>query len=309
MSTLAWVDASGRRDPLDLPPGQYAHPRLSPDGQWLAVERLDGGTTDIWLYDVSSTAAERRLTEGGNNRYPVWSSDGAWVVFQSDRDGDGALFRQRADGTGSVERLTMPAEGTEHIPEDWSPATAPAGERFAISVVSEDGVELWMWTPADGASERFGTLRSTAPFDAKFSPDGAWIAYTDRAGGAAIYVQAVASPGTRYQIGRDDELAHHPLWSPDGRRLIYFPGGNAAAVSVEILRTSPSVEFGRPQALPGDGLPLNVTPTSLLNHDVGPDGRFVTVVEGTGRGGEAPADQIVIVQHWFEELKRLAPVE
>jgi hypothetical protein len=52
-----------------------------------------------------------------------------------------------------------------------------------------------------------------------------------------------------------------------------------------------------------------VQPTSLLNHDVGPDGRFVTVIDGSGAGGEAPADQIVIVQHWFEELKRLVPVE
>jgi serine/threonine-protein kinase len=304
-ATLVWVDELGRREALDLPPGQYEHPRVSPDGEWLAVERLDGEATDIWLYEISGGAAERRLTEGGNNRFPAWSSDGEYVVFQTDREGDAAVFRQRADGTGGVERLTTPDEGTEHVPEDWS----PAGDRLAISVVSPDGVELWMWTPADGAMERYGTLRSTVPFDVTFSPDGVWIAYTDRSGSVASYVQAVGSPGARYQVGRDDDLAHHPLWSPDARRLIYFPGGNAAAVSVEILRTSPSVELGRPEPLPGDGLPLNVQPTSLLNHDVGPDGRFVTVIDGSGAGGEAPADQIVIVQHWFEELKRLVPVE
>jgi len=305
VSTLAWVDEAGRRERVDMPPGQYQHPRLSPDGAWLAVERLDQQATDIWIYDVSGAAAERRLTEGGNNAYPAWSSDGDYVAFQSDREGNRAVFRQRADGTGGAERLTMPEDGVEHIPEDWS----PAGDRLAISVVAPEGYQLWMWTASDGSFERYGTLRSSSPFDLQFSPDGAWMAYTNRSDGVATYVESVASPGTRYQIGRDDELAHHPLWSPDGRRLIYFPGGNAAAVSVEILGTSPSLELGRPEALPGEGLPLNVTPTSLLNHDVGPNGQFVTILDGAETGGEAPADQIVIVQHWFEELQRLVPVE
>jgi len=305
LSTLTWVEQSGDRERLDMPPGQYQHPRLSPDGAWLAVERLDGESTDIWLYEVSGGAAERRLTEGGNNRYPVWSSDGEWVAFQSDSEGDQAVFRRRADGSGDPERLTTPEEGVDHIPEAWS----PTGDRLAISVVSSDAVELWMWTPTDGTMERFGSLQSPAPFDVKFSPDGALIAYTDRANGAASYIQAVTTPDTRYQIGRDDELAHHPLWSPDGRRLIYFPGGNAAAVSVDVLRTSPSIELGRPEPLPGNGLPLNVQPTSLLNHDVGPDGRFVTVLDGSDDGGDTPPDQVIVVQNWFEELKRLVPVD
>jgi Tol biopolymer transport system component len=48
----------------------------------------------------------RRLTYGGNNRHPVWSSDSTRVTFQSDREGDLGIFWQLADGTGGVERLT-----------------------------------------------------------------------------------------------------------------------------------------------------------------------------------------------------------
>ena len=50
----------------------------------------------------------RRLTFGGNSRFPIWSRDSQRVTFQSDRDGDLAIFWQRADGTGSAERLTKP---------------------------------------------------------------------------------------------------------------------------------------------------------------------------------------------------------
>ena len=66
------------------------------------------------------TAPPRRLTFGGNNRFPVWSADGRRVTFQSDREGDPAIFWQPADG-GTAERLTTPARGTSHAPESWSP--------------------------------------------------------------------------------------------------------------------------------------------------------------------------------------------
>ena len=114
---------------------------------------------------------------------------------------------------------------------------------------------------------------------------------------------------SRYQIGRAEDIVHHALWSPDGKRLIYFPGGNSSAVAVDI-RTEPTFAVGRPAPLPGDGLPLNVQPNSLLNHDVGPDGRFVTILDGgEATGATASLNQIVIVQNWFEELQRLVPVK
>ena len=302
LSTLAWVDSTGRREALDLPPAQYAHPRLSPDGKWLAVERQDSSSVDIWLYEVSGTAAERRLTEGGNNRYPVWSRDGAYVVFQSDREGDRGVFRQRADGSSAAERLTKPEQGVEHIPEAWSPAE----DRLAMSRVSGSAVELWMWTLQQRTAERVGTLQATGPFDTVFSPDGKWIAYTERTPEVtATYVQPVGA-NNKYQVGRTEDLVHHPLWSRDGKRLIYFLGGTGSGVAVNI-RTDPAVTIGHPEPL--SGLPVNVQPRSLLNHDIGRDGRFVTVLNGAQTGAAATPDQIVIVQNWFEELKRLVPTK
>jgi Tol biopolymer transport system component len=216
---LTWVERDGTRRAIDLPPGEYAHPRFSADGRWVAVECKDGASTDICLWETSGTAAMRRLTDGGNNRYPVWSRDNAYIAFQSDRTGDRGVFLQRVDG-GSVEQLTMPPAGTEHIPEDWSPTE----DRLAFSVVSGEAAELWMWTPAARTPQRFGTLQSSTAFNAVFSPDGKWIAYTERAGSPSIYVHSMSMEG-RFPIGRADDQAHHPLWTPDGR-LIYFAGGS-----------------------------------------------------------------------------------
>jgi eukaryotic-like serine/threonine-protein kinase len=303
---LAWVERDGRRTALDLPQGRYSHPRLSPDGKWLAVERQSGATVDIWIYETSGATEMRRLTDGGNNRYPVWSRDGASVAFQSDRDGNPGIFLQKFDGTGSAEPLTTTDGKRSHTPEDWS----SKDDLLAFTVLDGAQAELWMWSRSDRTARRFGTMQSAGPFDAVFSPDGRWLAYSQRIALAAInnvltYVHSVASPENRFQVGRDEDQVHHPLWSPDGRQLIYFPGGGAA-VAVDV-RTEPSFGVGRPTALPGDGLPINVSPGSLLNHDVHPDGRFVTVADVEPANGARNRNAVVIVHNWFEELKRLVP--
>jgi Tol biopolymer transport system component len=162
-----------------------------------------------------------------------------------------------------------------------------------------------MWRLADRTAERFGALESAGSFNAAFSPDGRWIAYTTRVAGVArTYVSAVSSPGTRYQLGQDVDLNHHPLWTPDGKRLVYFRGGERAEV-VDV-RTQPTFGFGRPMALPS--LPNNTSPTSLLNQDVGPDGRFVFILT-PDQSDDAGASNIVIVENWFDELKRLVPTK
>ena len=66
------------------------------------------------------------MTFGGKNRFPIWSADGQRIAFQSDREGDTAIFWQAADGTGTAERLTKPDKDTAHVPESWRAFTATA---------------------------------------------------------------------------------------------------------------------------------------------------------------------------------------
>ena len=97
---VARIDRKGGVEPLNLPAGQYQHPRVSPDGSRLAVVTNDPKGDYISIYDLAGGTGLRRLTFGGNNRFPIWSRDSQRVTFQSDRDGDQAIFWQLADGTG-----------------------------------------------------------------------------------------------------------------------------------------------------------------------------------------------------------------
>ena len=83
---------------------------MSPDGTRIAFETDDGNEAIVWIYDFSGKAAIRRLTFGGHNRFPTWSSDGKRVVFQSDREADAAIFWQAID-SGKAERMTKPETG------------------------------------------------------------------------------------------------------------------------------------------------------------------------------------------------------
>lgn len=130
--------------------------------------QLDEGTqASIWIYELSGKTQPRRLTLGGGNRYPAWSGDGRRVTFQSDREGDGGIFWQLADGTGPVDRLTTPEAGTSHIPDAWS----PNGETLLFEVSKDSRDSLWSLSLRDRKVERIGSFEHGEAIDAVFSPD------------------------------------------------------------------------------------------------------------------------------------------
>ena len=103
--TLVWVDRQGAVEPLAAPLRAYNDPRISPNGQQIAVQII-GVPNDVWIYDIPRETLTRLTFEGDNN-YPIWTPDGRQVTFGSARAGDRRnLFWKPADGSGAAERLT-----------------------------------------------------------------------------------------------------------------------------------------------------------------------------------------------------------
>jgi serine/threonine-protein kinase len=234
---LGLIDRRENVQRLALPAEVYQGPRVSPDGTRIAFTKDDGSEAVVWIYDLSGTAAERRLTFGGNNRFPVWSADGTRVAFQSDRDGDRAIFWQLADGSGPAERLTTPLDGTAHVPESWS----PRGDSLLFSVEKGSGAELWVFARHERTAEPFGGVRSSMPIGAVFSPDGKWVAYSsDDRSRQTIYVQPFPATGAKYQFpAKDRDTPCHPVWSPDGKEISTTRGrrGSKSSASRPRLRS------------------------------------------------------------------------
>ena len=141
--------------------------------------------------------------------------------------------------------------------------------------------------------------------NATVSPNGRWMAYqSDESGQPEIYVRPFPQVSTgRWQISTGGGT--RPRWSRDGRELFYYVVGTelrGAMMAVSIAST-PNFTAATPRMLFQGPYPAPNTGRGL--YDVSRDGQaFLMIknmaVEGTSR-------KIILVQNWFEELKRLVP--
>jgi Tol biopolymer transport system component len=243
----------------------------------------------------------RPLTFGGKNIGPVWTVDGQHIIFQSNRDGDGGLFRQRADGSGSPEKLTKPVNGGSDYP--WSVSSdgnVIFGENGAISILTHDQSKVIIPRPPRGAIS-----------SATFSPNGRWIAYASE---SQIYAQRFPSDGSKFPITYDKNTNNRlPLWSRDGKQLFYvqIAGGMLRIMAVD-LQMEPRFVLVKTTPLPIYG--FSTTPQER-NFDISLDGKFLATLKTEQSQSEDIASlatgvglQINTVVNWFEELKQHVPV-
>ena len=298
---LTVVDRAGSVTELKVPPGFYERPRISPDGTQLALGSDDSSGATIWIHDLSRDTSMGRLTFEGRNRFPVWSPDGTYVAFQSDREGDPAIFRQRSDGSSKAERLTTPDKGTAHVPESWS----NDGKSLAYSVVKATSNTLWVYSFDSNKSIQFPDVQTPRLPSASFSPDGRWIAYTLPIGTGQNQNQVLVQPfpptGAKHLVG----VGARPLWSRNGKEIFYYR--NDSTFLKTVIANQTTLTISNETALPFNVL-LGRGPGAGRDADIMPDGkRFVAVVVPSGTSGAAGIRRLEVITNWFEELKQRVP--
>jgi serine/threonine-protein kinase len=292
----AWLDNSGKPQPLSLPPGQYAFLRLSPDGKKLLFQNAG----DIYLYDLEKETTTRVTTSAGASS--VWAPDGQHIVFQT----KSALFWVRSDGLGEPQRLLE--RQAPVIP--WS--FSPDGKRLAFHEVDSETLGN-IWTlpldlsdpdhPKPGKPELF--LRTAADERTpSFSPDGRWIAYrSDESGVAAIYVRPFpAARAGKWEISAGGG-APYVIWSKNGRELFYETADNRIMV-VDYTVNGDKFEHSKPK-LWSD---VQLFYPGSLNLDLAPDGKRFIVLTTPETGGDGKSVvHVTMLLNFLDELKRRIP--
>ena len=161
----------------------------------------------------------------------------------------------------------------------------------------ETGRALWLLRLSDRKVLPFlqTPFNETAPH---FSPDGRWLAYaSDESGRWEIYVQPYPGPGGKWQISTGGGT--EPVWARNSE--LFYRNGNKMMV-VETT-SQPTFSASKPKAL----FETNsiVTPATLPNYDVSPDGKRFLMLKSSEQG--AAPTQINVVLNWFEELKQRVP--
>ncbi|MGH9202903.1 MAG: TolB family protein, partial [Vicinamibacterales bacterium] len=222
---LVWVDRQGRETALPAPADTYIHPRLSPDDKRLAFSAQQ----EIHILDLTRLPAtpSRMTFAPGIDWFPVWTPDGARIVFGSWRAGGFSnLYVQQPD-RADAERLTDSAD--MQLPTGISPDGATiifhsfTRSLQALRLTGRESVTL-VESPVE---ERNGTL----------SADGRWLAYeaesSSNPGELDVYVRPFPDVNRGvWQVSRGGGT--FPLWSRSARELYYVkPDGTMMVVPIE----------------------------------------------------------------------------
>jgi eukaryotic-like serine/threonine-protein kinase len=294
------VDRQGRTTALPgLPLDAYQTVKVSPDGARLALSTED----DVWIYDFARANRSRLTNHPAQDTKPLWTPDGQRIIFTSMRAGYPELFWRPADGTGSDERLlTRGKELLDLFATGWS----ADGKQLLFSEVSpglSPGIQCAIGqVPIERPADATVLLKNNScTVAATVSPNGKWIAYASvPSGRLEVYVERYPELGNRQSISPS---GFAPLWSPDGSELLFSSPDNRQMLAVAV-QSGTTLVAGRPQVLFDIAAPMGIGGSGF--YDVGPDGRFLIIRSGQ-EGDAGTATNLIFVQHWLEELKRLVP--
>jgi len=261
---LVWMDRTGKQ--LGTAADKLANlqtARISPQGDRLALG-IDIGMNDIWVFDLAR-GVRTRLTFGPvQNNSPVWSPDGKWIAYNSDRNGHATLYRKPSDGSGAEELLLTDDQVV--IPTDWS----HDGKTLIYTRGPKGDSELWA-LPLEGERKpRLVAPRtaSSSTDDGSLSPDGRWLAYTSTESGTfEVYVVPFNGGQGKWQVSTNEGLL--PRWGTDGKELYYFAASIRSVMSVPVKENNGALQFGAGQA-------LAISPASQQGfYDISPDGKRI----------------------------------
>jgi serine/threonine-protein kinase len=295
--SLVWVDRQGREEPVEAPVRGYMYPRISPDGRRAAVFVGDQ-ETDVWVWELTRRTLTRFTFGPAYDGWPVWTPDGQRILFASERGGHRNLYAQAADGTGSIERLSDTAN------QQQPTSVTPDGMRLIFHQSTPTaGIDIMQLT-LDGAHTVTPLVQT--PFterNATVSPDGRWLAYdANDSGQEEIYVRPFPDVnGGRWLVSTGGGT--RPSWTRDGSELFYLAGGALMRVAVD---KGPGWTAGTATKLL-EGPYFTSEGNPGRTYDISPDGKRFLMIKQAGSEQAVSPPQIIVVQNWHEELKRLVP--
>lgn len=202
----------------DIPEHPAYSPAFATVGSAMFYHTEANGRSALMRADTDSRGAVLRITsvvdDRAQNFHARPSPDGTQIAFDSDRDGERAVYIADSNGH-NVRRVS--GGGFAAIPS-WS----PDGQSLAF-VRAEPGKprvwNLWMTDLETGAERRLTSYQYGQPWGGSWFPDGKRIAYSHESN---LVILDLASGKRRvFNAPIKGRLVRTPAVSPDGRRVIF----------------------------------------------------------------------------------------
>jgi Tol biopolymer transport system component/tRNA A-37 threonylcarbamoyl transferase component Bud32 len=242
--------AAARTVPLTSLPGWESDPSFSPDGTEVAFTWTGeaGDNMDIYVKQIGGETQQRLTSDPEGDGSPVWSPDGRSIAFIRSSVTERSIYVMPA--IGGTERKLLSVNFPRYMPVamcriDWSPdgksivymdASGPPGP-WRLYRLSVDTLETQPLTSPPAGSG--GDLEPA------YSPDGQMLAFVRMASGGSndLYVVSAAG-GEPKRLTFDNVWMDHPVWTPDGRSIVFRFGRSGGGSLWRI-----SVDGGQPEPL------------------------------------------------------------
>jgi serine/threonine-protein kinase len=305
---LQWLARDGAITQLAAAPADWSNPRLSPDGQRLAIDRFDGRQTDVYVYDWERNVMTQLTFDPGEDWLPVWTPDGGRVMFRSTQQRFAFnLHWQPSDGVQQSETLTDSRNPL--TPASWHPNGDLVAYVEANPTTNNDIMLLPLSQKGGAPTGPPKAFLNTAAQEITpaFSPDGRWIAYvSNELGRNGVYVRPYPGPGGQWLVAPEGT---DPTWSRARRELVYLgPDQRLMVATYRVTGDSFRTESTRPWA--------SARAIARTRGLVGFDGRAFDLHPDGNRaiGAWAPEsaplpvqNTVILAFNFFDELRRLAP--
>jgi eukaryotic-like serine/threonine-protein kinase len=258
-----------------LTKGDAVQPSWSPDGRRIAYWGLPGGSGRrvLWTIPVAGGEPVVTLNDEHVNWNPLWSPDGQFLYFVSDRSGSMNLWRVPID------------ESTGRTRGEPQPIT-PSSQSLGLLSLSQEGRQIVYATdeekknlerrPLDPASHRVSsemtavTQGSRVLRSASVSPDGKWIVFDISTPQEDLYLVRSDGTGDLRQLTADSAKDRIPQWLADGQHIVFYSNRGSSTYGLWTIRMDGS-ELRR--------LPLNA-PKGLFSPLGSPDGKRIVAIPG-----------------------------
>jgi Tol biopolymer transport system component len=290
-TTVVIVEADGTSTRLPLPEKRFWYPRFSPDGRSLILDVGSGQGADdeLWRYDLAPQRMSRVSFVAGS-AIASWSPDGEWIAYTGGTAGrTGKVFRKRVDGSA----------GEEVVWDGEDLASASDWTRDGRAIIGTDlrGEMGLYYVPIDGGESRRIVAAPGGQYSAAFDPSGRFLAYSSiETGIDEIFISTYPEGGGKWQISTDG--GQMPVWTRDGKSVLYVKGDTLLAVDIE---TAGAFSSATPRELRRGPYILRTPP--FRNYDTGPGGRLALVT----RRSDVPAMRQVEVLVGWDRLPASPP--